>query len=114
MPEEQKELDNVIFIGKKPVMVYVMSVAAQADKGSEEIILKARGRSISTAVDVAQVATRRSAKDYEIGVIKTGTEEMEVTERREEGPGRTYRTMKLEKPEKINISTIEIPLIKKK
>ena len=57
MTEERTD-DNVIYIGKKPPMSYVLAVITQFNtSGSDEVILKARGRSISTAVDTAEIVT---------------------------------------------------------
>ena len=69
--------DNYVFIGKKPVMSYVMAVVTQFNKGEAEVIIKARGRSISTAVDVAEISRQRFLKDVEVKGIQIGTEEME-------------------------------------
>ncbi|TRO45226.1 hypothetical protein E2P42_01030, partial [Candidatus Bathyarchaeota archaeon] len=51
-PSEKKP--EVIFIGNKPPMSYVMAVMTTLSSGAiTEITLKARGRAIATAVDVA-------------------------------------------------------------
>jgi archaea-specific DNA-binding protein len=56
--------DNSIFIGNKPFMNYVTSVVIQfTTKGASEVIIKARGKFISRAVDVAEVSTKRFLKD---------------------------------------------------
>jgi DNA-binding protein len=97
MPEEAKEqqADNVVFIGKKPTMSYVLAVITQFTSGQREVHIKARGKSISRAVDVAQVIQRRFMSDVKIKRIDLGTEEREV-----EGKG------------KVNVSTIDIVLTK--
>jgi DNA-binding protein len=69
--------DNFVFIGKKPVMSYVMAVITQFNKNESEVVIKARGRSISTAVDVAEIARQRFMKDVEVKNIQIGTEEVE-------------------------------------
>jgi len=52
--------DNSIFVGGKPFMNYVTGVVMQfTAKGADEVIVKARGKFISRAVDVAEVATKR-------------------------------------------------------
>ncbi len=51
--------ENVIFIGKKSVMNYVLAVLLQFDVGNKVVVLRARGRAISKAVDVAQIVKRR-------------------------------------------------------
>ncbi|MBD3209470.1 DNA-binding protein Alba [Candidatus Woesearchaeota archaeon] len=56
--------DNFIYIGNKPFMNYVTSVVVQfTTKGASEVLVKARGKFISRAVDVAEVACKRFLKD---------------------------------------------------
>ncbi len=74
---EEKEDNNFVYIGKKPVMSYVMAVITQFNKGEAEVIIKARGRSISTAVDVAEVSRQRFLKDVEVKGIVIATEEVQ-------------------------------------
>ncbi len=49
--EKRRTDENVIYVGQKPPMSYVLAVVTQFNSGSHEVILKARGRAISTAVD---------------------------------------------------------------
>ena len=71
------EKSNVIFIGSKPPMNYVLAVITGFSSSStKEMILKARGRSITTCVDVAEISRNRILKDLKIGNITIGTEEM--------------------------------------
>jgi DNA-binding protein len=71
------EKSNVIFVGSKPPMSYVLAVITSfSASNAKEIILKARGRAICTAVDVAEIARSRFLKDLKIGKISIGTEEM--------------------------------------
>jgi len=37
---------NIVFVGKKPAMSYVLACVTQFNDGKEEVILKARGRAI--------------------------------------------------------------------
>jgi DNA-binding protein len=46
---------DVIFIGNKPPMSYVLAVVTQFNSGSTEVVIKARGRAISRAVDAAEI-----------------------------------------------------------
>ena len=47
---------GVIFIGNKPPMSYVLAIITDLSSGtSNEVILKARGRAIATAVDAAEI-----------------------------------------------------------
>lgn len=46
--------ENVIFIGSKPFMNYVTGVVTQfSTKNQKQVIIKARGKFITRAVDVA-------------------------------------------------------------
>ncbi|MBN1357563.1 DNA-binding protein Alba [Candidatus Bathyarchaeota archaeon] len=68
---------EVIFIGNKPPMSYVMAVITAMSSGNvSEIMLKARGKAITTAVDVAEITTNRFIKDLKVTAIGIGTEEM--------------------------------------
>jgi len=68
--------ENVVYIGNKPVMNYVLAVVTQMNGGNSEVILKARGRSISRAVDVAEIVRNRFITDVELGSIDISTEEV--------------------------------------
>ena len=87
---------NVIYIGRKPPMSYVMAIITSfTGSDVKEVTLKARGRSITTAVDVAEITKHRFMKELNIDKITIGTEEIQ----QEEGGTR-------------NVSTIEITLTK--
>ncbi len=52
--------ENSIFVGTKPFMNYVTGVVMQfTTKNADEVTIKARGKFISRAVDIAEVATKR-------------------------------------------------------
>jgi len=71
------ENKNVIFIGNKPPMSYVLAIITSfSASNAKEITLKARGRAITTAVDAAEIARRRFLKDMQISKISIGTAEM--------------------------------------
>jgi DNA-binding protein len=90
---------EVIFIGNKPPMSYVLAVMTALSSGAiTEIMLKARGRAIATAVDVAEITCNRFIKDLRVTAIGIGTEEMPARE----GDNRSR-----------NVSTLEIKLAKK-
>ena len=69
--------ENVVFIGIKPVMNYVLAVITQFNMGTGDVILKARGRAISTAVDVAEITRNRFLKGLQVQNILIGTEEVQ-------------------------------------
>ncbi|MBI4918448.1 DNA-binding protein Alba [archaeon] len=89
--------DNSIFIGLKPFMNYVTGVVMQfTTKGAPEVIIKARGKFISRAVDVAEVSAKRFL-DNKVAVkgIQINSEEFTNKEGRQ-----------------VRVSTIEITLEK--
>lgn len=69
--------ENTVYIGKKETMAYVMAVVQQFNSGSDEIVIMARGRAISKAVDVAEITKNRFVPDSEITDIMTETEEID-------------------------------------
>lgn len=71
MPEE-----NIVYIGNKPVMNYVLAVVTQMNSGVSEVVLKARGRAISRAVDVAEIVRNRFISDVNVNNIEISTEEI--------------------------------------
>ena len=73
--------DNTVLIGRKPVMSYVLACVTliQANEDSE-IILKARGRAICSAVDTAQILMNKFAKDVKVNDIQIDTEEVQNKE----------------------------------
>jgi DNA-binding protein len=68
--------ENIVYIGNKPVMNYVLAVVTQMNSGVTEVILKARGRAISRAVDVAEIVRNRFIYDVEVKSIDISTEEI--------------------------------------
>ena len=96
--EKRKTDENVIYVGRKPPMSYVLAIVTQFQgSGSDEVVIKARGRSISTAVDAAEITRNRFVTDAEVKEIKISTESITNEE------GRTS-----------NVSSIEICLTTKK
>lgn len=89
--------DHTIFIGSKPFMNYVTSVVMQfTTQSAEEVVVKARGKFISKAVDIAEVATKRFLQgQIAISDIKADSEEFQNKEGKQ-----------------VRVSTIEI-LLKK-
>ncbi|MFW6109336.1 MAG: DNA-binding protein Alba [archaeon] len=71
------ERTNTVFIGKKPVLNYVLACMTLFKSGHEEVVIKARGRSISRAVDVVEVLKNRFLSKAEVSNIKIGTDELE-------------------------------------
>lgn len=88
------EEQNVVYIGNKPPMNYVMAVITAFNlRGTNDVVLKARGRAISTAVDVAEIPRNRFLKDAKVHSIAIGTEEITP---REGGNPRNVSTMEID------------------
>ncbi len=88
---------NVVLVGKKPVMNYVLATLTLLNQGVSEIVVKARGRAISKAVDTVEIVRSRFLPDkVEVKDIKIGSQVVTTAD------GRQTR-----------VSTIEIVLAKK-
>ncbi len=71
------ENKDVIFVGNKPPMSYVLAIiTAFSASNAKEITLKARGQAITTAVDVAEITRSRFLKDLKVAKIAIATQEM--------------------------------------
>ena len=83
---------NTVYIGRKPTMSYVLAVITNFNSSdAKEVTIKARGRAITTAVDVAEIVSRKFMKDLNVGAITTGTEEIQL----EEGGTRSVSTIEI-------------------
>jgi len=83
---------NVVYIGRKPVMSYVLAVITYFNTpDAKEVVLKARGMSITTAVDVAEITRRKFMNSLEVDAINIGTEELE----QEDGRSRAVSFMEI-------------------
>ena len=92
------EKSGIVFIGNKTPMDYVLAVMTRISaSNAKEVVLKARGQAITTAVDVAEITRNRFLKDLKVSKIAIGTEEMPPRE------GENRARM---------VSTIEITLTK--
>ena len=89
--------DNSVFVGNKAFMNYVTAVVMQfTTKNANEVTVKARGKFISRAVDIAEVASKRFLEgQIAVKDIKIDSEEFENKEGKQ-----------------VRVSTIEITLVK--
>ena len=71
------DASNIVYVGRNPPMSYVLAVLT-GFSGSKagEVVLKARGRAITTAVDVAEITRRKFMRELSVGNITVGTEEL--------------------------------------
>jgi DNA-binding protein len=94
-PKAVAEAENTVLIGRKPVMNYVVACMTFFNADEKEVVVKARGRAISRAVDTVELLRRAFVKDVEIKNIDIGTQQVTGAE------GQTR-----------NVSTMEITLTK--
>lgn len=87
--------ENTVYIGNKPTMNYVLAVVTQFNSGCQEVTIKARGRAISRAVDVAEIVRHRFIQGASVKDIKIETE-----------------VLKSEGGTSANVSSIEIYMIR--
>lgn len=71
MPES-----NTVYVGKKPTMNYVLAVVTHFNEGTPEVVVKARGRSISRAVDVAEIVRSRFVPGSKVRDVRIATEKL--------------------------------------
>ncbi|MDH5441511.1 MAG: DNA-binding protein Alba [Candidatus Bathyarchaeota archaeon] len=96
-PRKEERSENTVLIGRKPVMNYVIACLTFFNSNAEKVMVKARGRAISRAVDTVELLRRAFVKSVEIENIEIGTEEITREDNR-----------------RSNVSTIEIALAKSK
>lgn len=87
--------DNTVYVGSKPAMSYVLAVVTQFNEGNDTVHVKARGKAISRAVDVAEIIKNRFEEDAEVEDISIGTDEIDTDE-----------------GDKLNVSSIQVDLVK--
>jgi archaea-specific DNA-binding protein len=89
---ETRRASNEILIGKKPLMTYVTATLVQL-ANEPTVLVKARGRSITRAVDVAQIIVKRMGNiGYKIGRVKIDSEILQS----EDGKERNVSTIEIE------------------
>jgi len=93
--EKLRNIMDCILVGNKNVMSYVLACVTLFNKGAEEVTIKARGRLISRAVDVAEITRHRFMSDLTVKSIEIDT-----------------TTVQTDKGSDLNVSTIDITLSK--
>jgi DNA-binding protein len=75
--EEEDASANVVRIGKKPTMNYVVACVTLFNTGAPEVMVRARGQSINRAVETVEMLRRAFFKNVQIHSVNIGTEEVQ-------------------------------------
>lgn len=94
----ERENDHSVFIGGKPFMNYVTGVVMQfTTHNTSEVVIKARGKYISKAVDVCEVVSKRFLENQvELKDVKIDSAEFKNKDGKD-----------------VRVSSIELQLVKK-
>lgn len=87
--------DNLIRVGSKPIMNYIVACVTLFNSHMDEVVLRARGRAIPTAVDTVLMLRKAFLKDVFVKSIQIGSDDIPNSEGK-----------------KLTISTMEITLSK--
>jgi len=67
---------NLVRIGKKPIMNYVTACVTLFNSGNGEVMVRARGQTIEKAIDTVQMLKRSFLKNVLIKTITLGSEDV--------------------------------------
>ena len=65
---------NLVRVGRKPIMNYVTACVTLFNSGNDEVMVRARGRTIEKAIDIVQMLKRGFLKNVTILSIDVGSE----------------------------------------
>lgn len=72
----------MVIVGRKPKMRYVTACVTLFNRGEREILLRARGRSISNCIDVALLLKKSFYSNLKIKSVSLGYDETVLDENR--------------------------------
>jgi len=74
--DEVEEEPNIVRIGKKPIMNYVVACMTLLNNGVGEVMVRGRGQSITKAVETVDMLRRAFMKNIKVHSVDIGTEEI--------------------------------------
>ncbi len=89
--EEEEAAPNMVRIGKKPTMNYVVACVTLFNTGVGEVMVRARGQSITKAVETVEMLRRAFFKNVRIHSVDIGTEDVQ----REDGSTTSLSTIEI-------------------
>jgi archaea-specific DNA-binding protein len=75
--DDSQDDENIVRIGKKPIMNYVVACMTLLNTGVSEVMVRARGQSITKAVETVEMLRRAFLKHIQIHRVDIGTEEVQ-------------------------------------
>lgn len=94
---------NSVLVGKKPVMNYVLACITLFHSGQKQVNVKARGKAISRAIDVAEVVRRKFLPELKVKNVAIGTDKLLPLDEKSDA-------VDINNGDTTNVSTIEITL----
>lgn len=93
--------ENMIKIGKKPMLSYVVACVTLFNSGKSEIMVRARGRSIPKAVDTVEMLKHSFFKGLFVKSVEIGSEDI----RRYNGRGTSISIIEIIIAKETNMET---------
>lgn len=75
--EDSGNEPNIVRIGKKPVMNYVVACMTLLNSGVSDVMVRARGQSITKAVETVDLLRRAFLKNIQVHSVDIGTEQVQ-------------------------------------
>ena len=75
----EQQQGDVVLIGKKPTMNYIIACLTLFNSGKQTVTVRARGLMISHAVDTVELLKRAFIKDLEVQKIIIGSQDFQNT-----------------------------------
>jgi DNA-binding protein len=75
--EGEDDEPNIVRIGKKPIMNYVVACMTLLNSGVSEVMVRARGQSITKAVETVDLLRRAFLKHIQVHSVDIGTEQVQ-------------------------------------
>jgi DNA-binding protein len=76
MLSDEPRKRNVVIMGIKPIMNYVVACLTLFNAGAETVLIRARGKHISKAVDMVELLRKVFLKDAVIRNIRVSTDNL--------------------------------------
>jgi len=73
--------EGTVLVGGKRTMSYVLATVMHFQRGADRVVIKARGRAISKAVDAALIVISKFLPDIKISTVNISSEKITVGDR---------------------------------